>query len=79
MVADTLVVEKNKSKILAASSTLITPVKRRRGHPLGSKNKNSSAAMVGASYAPDVILVQPILPQRSSDNVFCFFTFSGTQ
>jgi hypothetical protein len=70
---------KNKAKVVAAASTLTTPVKRHRGRPLGSKNKKSSAVIVGASSAPDVSLPQPILPQRSVDNIFCFFTFAGTQ
>jgi hypothetical protein len=70
---------KNKSKTVAAASTLTTPVKRRRGFPLESKNKKLSIVIVGASTTPNVSLVQPILPPASADNVFCFFVFSSAQ
>jgi hypothetical protein len=70
---------KNKVMIPAAASASTTPVKCRRDHPLGSKNKKSSAAAIVASAAPDVGLTQPVLQQRSSGSTFCFFAFADAQ
>jgi hypothetical protein len=67
---------KNKVKIRAAASTSTTPVKHHHGHPLGSKNKKSSAAAIIASGALDAGLTQSVLPERSSGSTFCFFAFA---
>jgi hypothetical protein len=70
---------KNKVKIPATTSMSTTLVKHRCGCPLGSKNKKSSDAAIVASATPDVGLAQPVLPQRSFGNTFCFFAFADTQ
>jgi hypothetical protein len=67
---------KNKSKIVAATSSSTTPTKHRRGRPLGSKNKKPSIAAAGVAVLPDVGLAQPIVPRASAANMFSFFVFS---
>jgi hypothetical protein len=70
---------KNKSKIVAATSSSITMAKRHHGRPLGSKNKKLAGADASASIDPDVSLAQPILPQAFAENMFRFFAFDGAQ
>jgi hypothetical protein len=68
---------KNKSKIIAATSSSTTPTKRRRGRTLGSKNKKSPVA--GVVVLPDVSLAHRIVPQASAENMFYFFAFASNQ
>jgi hypothetical protein len=54
---------KNKPKTSPAVSSSAIPVKRRRGHPLGSKSKKTSAATASVVEHLDVSFAQPILPR----------------
>jgi hypothetical protein len=54
----------------------VAPVKRRRGRPLGSKNKTASIAGVGTFAPQDLGPNQPIMPQGSRGKAFSFFTFA---
>jgi hypothetical protein len=58
-----------------SSSTL---AKRRRGCPLGSKNKvKTSATPTNTSEHLDVSLAQPNHPQPSTGALLSFFVFAG--
>jgi hypothetical protein len=63
---------KNKSKIIDATPSSITPTKRHRGHPLGSKNKKPPTAAASAAVLLDISLAQPIVPQASAAKYVLF-------
>jgi hypothetical protein len=70
---------KNKSKIIAATSSSTTPTKRRLGRTLGRKNKKSPVAVAGVVVLLDVSLAHHIVPQASAENMFYFFAFASNQ
>jgi hypothetical protein len=66
-------VQKNKAKASAVDASSSTPIKLRRGHPLGSKNKvKTSATPTNTSEHLDVSLAQPNPPQPSTGVLFSF-------
>jgi hypothetical protein len=70
---------KNKPKTSAAIASSSIPTKRRRGCPLGSKNKKTFASVASAAEHLDVSFAQPILPQSFTGSLFSFFAFAGAQ